>query len=78
MIEAASYGSDGSWSDKTIYKYDSAGNMIEKAWYISDGSLNDKYTYKYDSSRNVIEKTTYSGEAIVPHSQTVYEITYRN
>ena len=78
MIESVWYNSDGSLRYKTIYKYDSAGNMIEAASYGSDGSLCEKIIYKYDSSGNIIEETIYSGEALIPQSQTVYEITYRN
>jgi hypothetical protein len=39
--------------------------------------LNEKYIYKYDASGNRIEETEYRGEALLPISQTVCEITYR-
>ena len=52
--------------------------MIEVAVYNSDGSLWKKDIYKYDASGNMIEETEYRGEALLPKSQTVYEITYRN
>jgi hypothetical protein len=78
MIEWAWYNSGGSLDNKHTYKYDSSGNQIETAYYGSDGSLRYKIIYKYDASGNIIEETTYSGEALMPHFQTVYEITYRN
>ena len=78
VIEDVGYFPDGSLDEKEIFKYDSSGNMIEKARYYSDGSLDDKYIYKYDSRGNVIEATGYVGEALIPESLTVYEITYRN
>jgi hypothetical protein len=40
--------------------------------------LERKYTGKYDSLGNLIETNIYVGEALIPQSQTVYEITYRN
>ena len=52
--------------------------MIEEACYKSDGSLRYKHSYKYDSSGNKIEKAEYRGEALIPRSLTVYEITYSN
>jgi hypothetical protein len=78
LVEKAYYDSDGSLDNKHTYKYDALGNMIEEASYESDGSLDNKHTYKYDSSGNRIEETIYSGEALVPHSQRVFEITCRN
>ena len=77
MIEGAGYNSDGSLLCKEIYKYDTSGNMIEEALYNYDGSLDEKLIYKYDTSGNVIEKSKYYGDALLPISQTVYEITYR-
>ena len=77
-IEQAYYNSDGSLWHKYTYKYDSRGNMIEEATYDSDGSLRYKHSYKYDSSGNKIEKAEYRGEALIPRSLTVYEITYSN
>ena len=77
-IESASYESNGSLDNKWVHKYDSAGNMVEETSYDPDGSLRYKSIYKYDSSGNIIEETKYSSEALVPQSQTVYEITYRN
>ena len=77
VFEKAEYNSYGSLDWKIIYKYDASGNMIEDAWYNSEGSLIEKYIYKYDASGNRIEETKYRGEALLPISQTVYEITYR-
>ena len=77
-IEGAWYRSDGLLFHKYIYKYDSSGNRIEEAWYDSDGSLFWKFIYKYDSSGNRIEAIGCGGEALIPESLTVYEITYRN
>ena len=78
MIEETYYDSDGSLAWKEINKYDSAGNRTEVARYDSDGSLNGKYTYKYDSRGNMIEETDYSSGALIPKSQSVFEIVYRN
>ena len=78
VIEYAWYYSDGSLREKEIYKYDSSGNMIEKARYNSDGSLGEKFIYKYDSRGNAVEVTVYVGEALIPISLIVFEITYRN
>lgn len=59
------------------YYFNAAGDVIEEARYYSDGSLYEKSIYKYDSAGNMIEETWYRGEALIPKSQTVYEITYR-
>jgi hypothetical protein len=48
-----------------------------EAEYKPDGSLDWKHIYKYDSMGSMIEMTKYSSEALLPVSQTVYEITYR-
>ena len=50
---------NGSLEEKTLYKYDSKGNMVEAASYNSDGDLSKKNTYKYDSQGNVIEESKY-------------------
>ena len=77
VIERDKYNSYGSLRGKDVYKYDTSGNMIEEAGYNYDGSLDEKLIYKYDASGNVIEKSKYYGEALLPISQKVYEITYR-
>ena len=77
VIERDKYNSYGSLRGKDVYKYDTSGNMIEGAGYNSDGSLIEKYIYKYDASGNRIEETVYYGGALLPISQTVYEITCR-
>ena len=74
MIEKAEYWPDGSLGYKYIFKYDTSGNMIEKAGCNYDGSLDSKSIWKYDALGNVIEKTVYNSEALLPKSQTVYEI----
>ena len=60
------------------YFFNQAGDVIERDKYDTDGSLDEKTIYKYDASGNRIEITEYRGVAHLPHSQTVYEITYRN
>ena len=77
MIEQLAYNSNGLLFRKMVNKYDSSGNHIEEAHYGSDGSLGNKWVMKYDDLGSRIESTRYSGEALIPHSQMVFEITYR-
>ena len=75
--EEAQYGSGGwsVWLQMLIYESNSKENRFE---WNSDGSLSWKSIYKYDSRGNMIEETDYSSGALIPKSQSVFEIVYRN
>lgn len=59
IVEKNIYGSDGSLTQKTIYKYDENNNKIEVSDYAGDGSLTQKQIYKYAGNRNMMEYNMY-------------------
>lgn len=55
---------------RTVYSYDSNGNMIESAQYFAkDSILLSKELYKYDSSDNRVEMSNYDAQGALNYSE---------
>jgi hypothetical protein len=61
-IEMTLYGTDKEYTAKSVYTYDSLGNMLSRVSYGPDKArqlVNKAYEYKYDIAGNIIAFTEY-------------------
>lgn len=61
-VEVSNYSGDGIYYGKSVYRYDTSGNMLEHTSYGPDDSLSGKhlvFEYEYDSTGNITKATTY-------------------
>ena len=52
-IDSDSFKHPGTLKRRTVYRYNSQGQVVEKTFYDADGSIADKYTYTDDGNATV-------------------------
>ncbi len=78
IVEEQSYASDGSLTEKRVYKYDEQGNNNEMEFYNRDGEIIQRYTYKYDDNGNRIEWRFYDADEFLVALTTYYYDDHNN
>lgn len=72
LVEEQSFDSDGTMTERRVYKYDSQGNNTELEFYNKDGDLKQRYLYKYDNHGNRIEWRFYDADEFLVALTTYY------